>query len=152
MRYFIILLLVINFLQAKEQNVEVTAKHFEADETKLISKFNGNVKVVKGSDVITAENLTINFDKKKNPLKYTAFGHATFKLTLNKKHYKGKADKIIYDPVKKFYRFIGNAFLQESDSGKKVYGDDIKIDQLNGKYDVSSSSDKPVKFIFKVKK
>ena len=137
-------------LMAKSQNIEITSNHFEADEAKLISKFSGNVKVVKGYDTITSDNLVINFDKNKNPVKYTAIGKAKFKLILNKKHYNGYANKIIYNPIKKYYRFIGNAFLQDIDTHKKIYGDDIMIDQLNGKYEVKSSGNRPVKFIFKV--
>jgi lipopolysaccharide export system protein LptA len=152
MRYILIgLFLILNIAIAKTQNVEITSKSFEADEMKHISKFIGDVKVVKGYDTITADKLTINFDKDKNPTEYIATGNAKFKLILNKKHYSGKANKIIYDPIKKLYHFIGNAFLQDLDSNKKIYGDDIQIDQLNGKYDVKSDGKKPVKFIFKVK-
>ncbi len=149
-KIILIALILSSMLVAKSENVEITSKHFEADETKLISKFTGNVKVVKGYDTITSDVLVINFDKNKNPVKYTATGKANFKLILNKKHYTGKADKIIYNPLKKYYRFIGNAYLQDIDTNKKIYGDDITIDQLNGKYDVKSSGNKPVKFIFKV--
>ncbi len=145
------LLFLASMLYAKSQNVQITSKSFEADELKQISKFIGNVKVVKGYDTITADKLIVNFNKKKNPIKYTAIGNAKFKLIMNKKHYSGKANKIIYDPIKKIYIFIGNAFLQDTDDGKKIYGDDIKIDQLSGKYDVKSDGKKPVKFIFKVK-
>jgi len=144
------LIIFVGILMAKSENVEITSKHFEADETKLISKFTGDVKVIKGYDTITSDKLVINFDKNKNPLKYTATGKAKFKLILNKKHYAGHANKIIYNPLKKYYRFIGNAFLQDIDTHKKIYGDDITIDQLNGKYNVESSGNKPVKFIFKV--
>lgn len=144
------LIIFAGILMAKSENVEITSKHFEADETKLISKFTGDVKVIKGYDTITSDKLVINFDKNKNPLKYTATGKAKFKLILNKKHYAGHANKIIYNPLKKYYRFIGNAFLQDIDTHKKIYGDDITIDQLNGKYNVESSGNKPVKFIFKV--
>ncbi len=152
MKYlFIIFIIISNFLYAKTQNVEITSKSFEADELKQVSKFIGNVKVIKEYDVITSDKLIVNFDKKKNPIKYIAMGNAKFKLILNKKHYAGKANKIIYDPIKKIYHFIGNAFLQDLDSSKKIYGDNISIDQLNGKYNVKSDGNKPVKFIFKVK-
>ncbi len=152
MRYLLIsLLFILNIAIAKSQSVEVTSKSFEADEMKHISKFIGDVKVVKGYDTITANKLIINFDKDKNPTEYIATGNAKFRLILNKKHYSGKANKIIYNPIKKIYHFIGNAFLQDLDSNKKIYGDDIQIDQLNGKYDVKSDGKKPVKFIFKVK-
>jgi len=146
----LVCLIFTTILMAKSENVEITSNHFEADEAKLMSKFTGNVKVVKGYDTITSDNLVINFDKDKNPIRYTATGKAKFKLILNKKHYTGKANKIIYNPTKKYYHFIGNAFLQDIDTHKKIYGDDIMIDQLNGKYEVKSSGNRPVKFIFKV--
>ncbi len=149
-KVLIVCIVLISVLIAKSENIEITSKHFEADETKLISKFTGDVKVVKGYDTITSDSLIINFDKNKKPIKYIATGKAKFKLILNNKHYAGRADKIIYNPLNKYYRFIGNAFLQDIDTDKKIYGDDITIDQLNGKYNVKSSGNKPVKFIFKV--
>jgi len=151
MRYFILCFFVIvNLIYAKVENVEITSKSFMADELKHISKFIGNVKVVKGYDTITSKTLIVNFDKNRKPVKYTAIGNAKFKLILNNKHYAGKADKIIYLPFKKTYNFIGNVFLQEIDSGKKIYGDNVTIDQENGKYSVLSNGNKPVKFIFKI--
>ncbi len=152
MKYILLgLLLTVSFMQGKSQSVTVTSKSFEANEIKQISRFIGNVKVVKGYDTITANKLVIHFDKKRKPIEYIATGNAKFKLILNKKYYSGKANEIIYDPNKKIYHFIGNAFLQDLNSSKKIYGDDIQIDQLNGKYDVKSDGKKPVKFIFKVK-
>ncbi len=152
MRYFIIcLFLIVNIIYAKTENVEITSKNFEANEAKMISNFSGNVVVTKGYDAIHANKLTIYFDKKKNPIKYIATGNTKFKLMLNKKHYAGYANKIIYNPIKEIYHFIGNVFLQDVDSDKKIYGEDIKIDQKNGKYSVNSDGRKPVKFIFKVK-
>ncbi len=152
MKYFIIcLFLIVNIIYAKTENVEITSKNFEANEAKMISNFSGNVVVTKGYDTIHADKVTIYFDKKKNPIKYIATGNTKFKLMLNKKHYAGYADKIIYSPIKEIYHFIGNVFLQDVDSDKKIYGEDIKIDQKNGKYSVNSDGRKPVKFIFKVK-
>ncbi len=152
MKYFLLIFLfVVEMVFAKSQNVEITSKSFEADELTRISKFVGNVKVKKGYDTITSDKLVVNFDKKRVPIKYTAMGNAKFRLMINKKHYAGKADKITYSPVKKIYTFFGNAFLQDMDSGKKIYGDTIMINQSDGKYSVKSNGKQPVKFIFKVK-
>jgi lipopolysaccharide export system protein LptA len=40
--------------------------------------------------------------------------------------------------------------LHEVDSDKKIFGDEIIVDQLKGVYSVKSKDKKPVKFIFQV--
>ena len=57
---------------------------------------------------------------------------------------------LIYEPKTQIYTLKGNAFLHEIDSDKKVFGDEIIVDQLNGIYNVKSKNKEPVKFIFQV--
>jgi lipopolysaccharide export system protein LptA len=131
-------------------NVEVVANKFYADETKQISIFSGDVVVTKEKDRLSANKVTIHFDKKKQPLKYVAQGDAKVDMYMNAKKYFASADTMIYNPIKDEYELIGNAFLHEISTDKKVYGDKIFVNQISGRYEVDSKGNKPVKFIFKV--
>ncbi len=135
---------------ANAANVEIVAKKFFADEVKQISVFTGDVVVTKEKDRLVAQSVTINFDAKRQPLKYTATGDAKADMIVNDKKYFASSDKMIYDPIKNEYELIGNAFLHEIITDKKVYGDKIFVNQTTGRYEVDSSGNKPVKFIFKV--
>jgi len=130
--------------------VEVTAEKFFADEKKKISIFEGHVVVIKEGDKLTAKKVVIEFDDKKQPLRYIATGDAKGNLTMNQKKYYGEAEKMTYEPNKSLYTFEKKAFLHEIDSDKKVYGDFIRVDQNSGQYEVDGKGAGPVKFIFKV--
>ena len=132
------------------QVVEVVADKFYADEKKQITEFTGNVIVTKGKDKLVAKKVVINFDKKRQPLKYTAIGDAKIDMIMNDKIYFGKAHTMIYNPIKDQYTLIKEAFLHEKVTNKKVYGDKIFVNQTTGRYEVESDGKKPVKFIFKV--
>lgn len=150
MKYFkcAALCMLATFLYAA--NVEVTADKFFADETKRISVFNGNVKVLKESDKLTANKVTIDFDAKKQPIRYVALGDAKVNMTMNAKKYYGEAEKMTYEPSSSTYILEKKAFLHDLETDKKVYGDYIRVEQLNGHYVVDGKEGTPVKFIFKV--
>jgi len=149
MKYLIVLLCCASYaLFAAE--VQVTADKFFADENKKISIFEGNVKVVKESDQITANKITIEFDDKRQPLRYIATGNAKGNLTMNNKKYYGEAEKMTYEPNKSLYTLEKKGFLHELETDKKVYGDFIRVNQLSGHYEVDGKGVTPVKFIFKV--
>lgn len=132
------------------ETVEVVADKFFADEAKQVTEFTGNVVVTKSQDKLVANKVTINFDEKKQPLKYIATGDVKVDLVMKEKAYFGSAQTMIYDPIKDQYTLIENAFLHEKLTNKKVYGNRIWVDQLTGRYEVDSDGQKPVKFIFKV--
>lgn len=143
-----ILFCALTFLQAAE--VHVSADKFFADENKKISIFNGNVKVVKEKDTLSAQKVTIDFDDKKQPIRYIATGDAKVNMQVNGKKYYGQAEKMTYEPSKSLYIFEKKAFLHDIESDKKVYGDYIRVDQISGHYEVDGKGKNPVKFIFKV--
>jgi lipopolysaccharide export system protein LptA len=143
----ILALLVTPFYAAQ---VEVTAEKFFADEKKKISTFEGNVVVIKESDKLTANKVLIEFDDKKQPLRYIALGNAHVAMLMNGKKYIGEAEKMTYEPNQSTYVLEKKAFLHEIETDKKVYGDYIKADQISGQYEVDGKGKAPVKFIFKV--
>ena len=139
------------------EQVEVTADNFFADEIKLQSVLTGNVKVKKGSfDTLNSDKITIYFDKNKQPTKYIATGNAKFKILINESHYNGKGDILTYEPKTEIYTLKGNAWIEEVETKREVFGDIITINQLNGKYEVNSDRSskkidkKPAKLIFKI--
>lgn len=136
-------------LQAEQ--VEVTGDDFFADEKALVSDLKGNVVIKKGSyDTLTSDNVKIYFDANKQPIKYVATGNAKFKVLLNEKNYDGSGKELIYEPAKSQYTLKGDAYLHEVQTDKKVYGDQITVNQLKGTYQVESKDKKPVKFIFQI--
>ena len=106
--------------------------------------------ITKGKDKLVADKLVITFNKERQPLKYVASGNATIDMIMNESVYFGKAQTMIYDPIKDQYTLIKNAFLHEKVTNKKVYGEKIFVNQTTGRYEVESDGKKPVKFIFKV--
>ena len=147
MKYLLFLLICTTLFSSE---VEITADKFMADEAKGISVFTGKVHITRGKDDLKADKVVINFDKKRQPTLYTATGHASAKLSIKDKNYFAKGDTLIYDPLTLKYTIEKNAFLQELNTNKKVYGEKIWVDQARGYYEVDGKKDKPVKFIFKI--
>lgn len=155
MKIFFILAFSLTFLFSKSEILEIDAINFNADDKKGISTFTGSVKVKMGDDRLNANRVDIFFetDKKtdnKVPQKYEATGDANFKIISKDKHFEGKGDKIIYNPKKEEYTIIGNGFVYEKNDDRKIYGENIYINQLNGEAKVKGDSKKPVKFIINV--
>lgn len=148
MRTLVAIFLFLNIMNAAD--VEVVAKKFFADEKKQISIFSGNVVITKEFDKLVADKVQIEFDKKRQPTKYTAIGNTKVNMIINEKKYFASADTMYYYPLKDQYELVGNAFLHEMITDKKVYGDKISVNQSTGRYEVGSQGKKPVKFIFKV--
>ncbi|ASM35685.1 OstA family protein [Campylobacter sputorum subsp. bubulus] len=133
------------------EQVEVTADNFFADEKNFYSDLKGNVVVKKGDyDTLWADSVRITFNEKKEPIKYFAKGNAKFKVLVNEKHYDGNADELTYIPQKQLYIMDGKAYLHEEETDKKVYGNIIEVNQINGTYEVKSKDKKPVRMIFQV--
>ncbi len=148
MKLLLIIISLVGFLYA--QNVEIIADKFYADEKKQLTEFSGHVVITKGKDRLKANNLIITFDKQRKPLKYQASEDTTIDIIMQDKSYFGRAKTMVYDPIKDQYTLLGDAFLHEKVSNKKVYGDKIFVNQASGRYEVHGDGKSPVKFIFKV--
>ncbi len=147
MRYLILLFASL-LLFAEE--VKISADKFQADEVNKIAVFEGNVKLIKGKDLIKAEKLTILFDNKNKPIEYSAEGNPIFQFVMKDKTYKGKADKIVYTPNDGKYSLIGDVFVKEEKENRKIYGDKLTIDKATGKITIKGKKNEPVRFIFQV--
>lgn len=145
-----LLLLCLCFLFAFAGEVEITSKRYDGDDKSGVSKFSGNVKVVKENDVITSDVLFVYFDAARKPIKFEATGNANFLTTQDgNKTYKGKAKTITYFPNQKEYLLAGNAFVEYVEEKRKVYGDKIFVNDTTKKATVvGEEGGKPAKFIF----
>lgn len=156
MRYLIGSLICSTLLFAQSETLIIDAQNFEADDKKGISIFTGNVKIRMGEDKLNANRVDVFFTTDKNnnkvPLKYEATGKADFEIVTKDKHYIGNGDKVIYSPQKEEYTILGNGFLQEKNDDRKVYGDTIYVNQLNGEAKVQGSENKPVRFMINVER
>ncbi len=132
------------------EKITVTADRFEAFEKKHISILTGHVHVTKGKDDIKADKLIIDFDTHNKPKRYTLTGHVTFDIATRSQHFRGNAQKIVYDPSQKQYIATGNVVLHEINSDKTLQGEKIIIDRISGKTSISGKHNRPVKFTFTV--
>ncbi len=148
MRFIAFFSLFFIVLFAKE--VKITAQKFEADEKKMVSIFSGNVHLQRDLDEINASILTITFDKEGKPISYEASGDLHFAISADDQFFIGSADYMIYKPKDKEYKIVGNAFIHEINTNKKLYGEKIIIDRKSGKSKILGTSTKPVKFIFSI--
>lgn len=152
MKKLFVFFMFLGFCYAEQLIID--SKHFEADDTSGIAIFTGNVKMTKSQDIITTDKMTVYMmaDKngKKIPKEYVAVGNTDFKIVTNQKVYSGKGDKVIYDPNKLKYTIIGNGFLFDETLDRKLYGNEIYINELTGEAEVKSDGQKPVRFIIKI--
>ena len=156
MKYLIGTLLCSTLLLAQTETLIIDSQDFQADDKKGVSIFTGNVKIKMGQDKLNADRVDVFFTTDKNnakvPLKYEATGKADFEIITKEKHYIGNGDKVIYSPQKEEYTILGNGFLQEKNDDRKVYGDTIFVNQLNGEAKVKGSENKPVRFMINVER
>jgi len=145
----ILLLCLTSFLSAQE--LKVTSKSFSADEKTGISIFEGDVHIIKGEDEINATKISIFTDVKHKPIKYTAIGDVSFRIsTKDGAIYNGKAQKVIYLPKEKEYHFYKDVQLNQSQNQKVIIGDEIVLKTVEGKAYAKGQKNKPVIMIFNI--
>ena len=100
------LIISFNYVSAEETYLNIDASFFEADETKQIMIFKGNVKMTKNKDILLCKKLVINTvpskdnSKKQIPKDYKATGDVHFTIHTAQNILKGKGDTILYYPDK----------------------------------------------------
>jgi len=150
-KYLLLPLLAISTLFSSQQ-VEITADHFEASDVKKVTKFIGNVHMLKGVDELNASKVYVYFDANKKPIKYEAIGNVKFIITMNdgKKVYKGESGRLVYIPKTEIYELYENVKLFDTKLDRTLIGEKVFVDKQSGKARVEGSKEKPVKFIFKI--
>jgi len=143
------LLLLTTAIQAEQ--LKIVAKTFNADEKKGITVFKGDVKIKKGFDELNASIVTVYTNAKRKPTKYVAQKNVSFYIkTETGALYKGKAQKVIFYPIKKEYRFYKNVNIKQLDEKKEIIGEEVVISTVEGTAHAKGDGKKPVVMTFEI--
>jgi len=133
------------------QELKIKANSFKADEKKGLSTFEGDVKILKGSDELNASKVTIFTDEKNKPTKFIALGSVSFKIkTKQNARYEGTANRVIYIPKDKEYHFYESVYLKQIDEKKEIRGDEVILNITDGKAYAKGLQKEPVIMIFNI--
>lgn len=132
------------------EKVEITSTSMEAEELKKEVHFIGDAKIVKGGDWLHADRVIVYFGENNETSKYEAIGAVSFEFKKDEMHFKGNADKVIYNILKSLYILKGKAVIDDLVKKSHVDGDEIMLDMSTGSVDVKGTTKKPVKFIFEM--
>ena len=136
-------------LISKELHIQSVS--FHADQNTGVSIFQGDVKIKKEMDELNASKVTVYTDKHNKPIKLVASGDVSFYIqTEQKNRYKGKAQKVIYLPQKKEYKFFTNVHLSQINEKKEILGDEVILNTIEGKAYAKGVKSEPVIMIFKL--
>ena len=145
-KYQIALILSLSIALAKQ--LEISAASFYADEKKGQNTLSGDVIIKQDKDILRANKVIILTNSKRKPYKYIASGNARFEISLDDKNYRGRGEEFVYLVEADTYEINGKAYIEELQSGKKLYGDKISIDRKSKLYSVSSKQGAPARFVF----
>lgn len=99
----------------EQQPVEITANSLDANETKGVSVYLGQVVITQGSTVIKGEEVTLIHPNNQLEKAISVGKQATFKRYLpeEKKWIKGRANKITHYALERKIVFEGKAYIQQ---------------------------------------
>jgi len=144
-----LLLLSSSLLFSSELHIKANA--FNADENTGISIFTGDVNIIKNADELNASKVTVYTDKQNQPTKFIAIGDVSFVIeTEQKSVYRGVAQKVIYFPLLKEYRFFTKVHLKQINEKKEIIGDEVILKTIEGKAYAKGVDKEPVIMIFKL--
>ena len=133
------------------QELKIKANSFHADEKKGISVFEGKVNILRDKDELNAQKVTVYTDEKNQPIKYIAQGDTSFTIvTKDGSVYKGRAQKVIYQPNEKEYYFFTDVYLRQLDEKKEIIGNEVVLKTIEGKAYAKGAKSEPVIMIFKM--
>jgi lipopolysaccharide export system protein LptA len=131
--------------------LKVLSDNFRADQPKGVSIFTGNVIVTKGHDELNASKVTIYTDSNRKPTKMVAEGDVSFYIvTEQKEKYRGKAQKAVYLPNEKEYEFYTKVDLIRMDDFRRVKGDKVIVNMIDGHAAADSINNDPVMMVFTI--
>lgn len=133
------------------EELKVLSENFRADQPKGVSIFTGNVIVTKGLDELNASKVTIYTDSNRKPTKMVAEGDVSFYIvTEQKEKYRGKSQKAVYLPNEKVYEFYTKVDLLRLDDFRRVKGDKVIVNTIQGHASADSANNEPVMMIFTI--
>lgn len=148
---FLILFTSFFFIFTSAEELKVISDNFKGDQKKGIAIFTGNVKVTKGSDELNASKVTIYTDKENKPTKYLAEGDVSFYIvTEQKEKYRGKSQTAMFLPNESEYHFYKKVDLIRLDDYRRVRGDKVVVNTVQGNAAAESAQDEPVVMTFTI--
>jgi lipopolysaccharide export system protein LptA len=131
------------------EELKVLSDNYRGDQPKGVSIFTGNVIVTKGLDELNASKVTIYTDSNRKPIKMVAEGDVSFYIVTElKEKYRGKSQKAIYLPNDKEYEFYTKVDLIRLDDFRRVKGDKVIVNMIDGHAAADSSNSDPVMMVF----
>ncbi len=149
MRYLKFILLAT--LVACASNLEITSDDFFYKDGDNKATFSGHVVAKEQKNLINSNKLIVYLDKDSEAKKYEAIGNVYFEIVNSKKDINGTCNKLTYLPKEDKYILVGKVVIEDRKNKRKVFGDEVIVDNKKGTSYANSKSKKPVKFIFKVK-
>ncbi len=152
MKINILIFMLISTLLLHAEKVEVTSDSMKAEELKKEVHFMGNVHIKQGESWLHGNKVIVHFDDNNQTNEYEAIGNVKFEFKDDKNHYKGKADKVVYYPLKSEYILKGKASIDDLLNKRKLRGNTVVLNMKTGNAAVKGNKKKPVKFIFDLEK
>lgn len=144
---YLLFFVLLGVLQAEE--LKIKAETFNSDQKTGISVFEGNVNMIKEHDELNASKVTVYLDKEQKPIKFLAEKDVSFVITTEDGSlYYGKAQKVIYLPIKKEYHFFKQVNLKQINEKKEIIGEEVILKSIEGTAFAKGGKEEPVIMIF----
>lgn len=144
-------IIAISAIPLLASNLEITSDDFFYKDGENKAKFSGHVVAHEKQNLINSNTLIVFLDNDSEAEKYKAVGNVYFEIKNSKKDMNGTCSTLTYLPKDDKYILIGKVAINDRKNSRKVYGDEIIVDNKKGTSYANSKGKKPVKFIFKVK-
>ncbi len=144
-------LVLISTIFVSASNLEITSDDFFYKDGDSKATFSGHVVAKEKKNLINSNKLIVFLDKDSEAKKYKAIGDVYFEIVNPKKDINGTCDTLTYLPKEDKYILVGKVIIEDRKNKRKVFGDEVIVDNKKGTSYANSKSKKPVKFIFKVK-
>ncbi len=133
------------------EELKIKAESFDSDAKAGLSVFKGSVEIRMGDDELNASTVTIFTDKERKPVKFIAEKDVSFYIKSdNNATYQGRAQKAVFIPKQKEYRFLGDVHLKQLDEKKQIDGEEVIVNTLEGRAIAKGAKKEPVIMIFQL--
>jgi len=140
---------LIGFLSA--ESLEVTADRFTHVESEHRAVFEGHAHATQGKSRIDARKFIVLFDANNTAREYRAIGKVRFEIVRPNQHVKGSCDQLTYRVAEETYLLQGHAKIDDLLNKRKMQGEEVFLDNKQGRASAKSNHKGPVKFIFQMK-
>lgn len=136
---------------AQAAELKIVSKHFETDERKGVTQFEGNVRISMGADELNASKVMVYVDANRKPKRFVATGNVAFRVTTETADvYSGRAQEVQFLPAEKEYRFYRDVHLKQLNKPKEINGDEVIVELAEGRAFAKGGERTPVMMIFKL--